>query len=212
MKHTILFLLALAILASWGCAEKRPPAHKPSPLVEHKQDEAGMPSSLALQVPLILSRDNYSSATTSLAMALSYRLGKKLDKEDVWKASGTTFLQVIKAGCQDAAGLRRAAGQWNYGDRSSFRTGLTTAGLKGYLNQAVPPVVLLRDPDSVEERYKGVIVSGYDETGFTILDPERGEYHLDYQRFTSLWRSRLCLGGEVVERPAFLVFAKDSNG
>jgi len=82
----------------------------------NEDEDRDIPKSLKnIKFLIFFKNDDYSCATTSLAMAITYleNLDKPLDKEFVWKISGTDQKDVHKYG-NDMEGLKRIANHFGY--------------------------------------------------------------------------------------------------
>lgn len=207
-------MMLVAAALAFGCAATETtgdaPAQKRSMVDRVAQTVEGFTElRVRLDVPLILSRDNYSSSAAALAMVMSSYAATRLDKAEVWQATGTTYRQVLKDCGLDMAGLARAAGAYGF-SRHRFRTGLSPEDLRELLRQGVPPILNIHVGPADELRSaRSVVVTGFDETGFDVSDPFEGTYHLRPQELVSRWRARLCspVPG-VVGRSAFVLWPR----
>jgi hypothetical protein len=106
-----------------------------------------IPESISHAVPLIPQFDNYSCATTSAAMAISF-LGKTatpLNKNDVWALSGTEIETVLRYG-NDMSGLKKIAD--HYGYKSEYANNIDIPKLEYLLSIGAMPILNIKQNDN----------------------------------------------------------------
>lgn len=158
--------------------------------------------------PHIEQRDNYSCATTSLAIVMSYYDNQTYGKSDVWKASGSSITEVSKVCGNDMNGLKAAAKKYGF-TSYEFVRGMSIDELKYMISQGIPVVVNIKN--FWKESFHAVVVTGYDEEDFTFVDPASSlsSYKIDYQTFGNKWYASLCTPrGERQSHTAFLLYPK----
>ncbi len=195
----ITFFLAVSFCANADTKEKRERKYifHPASIFEIPQYDpykmhVKANYSVKLNVPMILQNDNYSCATTSLAMVMSYYDNTLYNKDDVWNASGSSIEDVTQKCGNDMNGLKRAAQSFGF-TQYEFVDNLNINKLKDFINRGIPPIVNIKN--FFANFFHAVVVVGYDQEGFFINDPawyETSSYHIDYETFKTHWYAHLC--------------------
>lgn len=176
---------------------------------ETNQESTGITSNsrVKFDVPHIPQNDNYSCATTSLAMAISHFAGHLLDKNTAWKISGTEKQAVLKYG-NNMDGLKKIA--THYGYKSEFRDLMTIRDLEDLLTQKALIVINVRANPNVPASHS-VLVTGFDrdpET-FYINDPaDPQKTSISYSDLLSLWSTYLSSPARLSEQSGFIIYPK----
>jgi uncharacterized protein YvpB len=170
--------------------------------------KTNLPKSANMDVERIGQYDNYSCATTSLAMVFSYyEKDKVFLKQEVWDASESSIVDVTKRCGNDMNGLERAANKYGY-TNYKFVSGLTIDELKYFISNDIPIVVNIRNFS--QESYHAVVVTGYDEGSIFINDPVgASSYQVSYEKFMKHWYAELCSPRKGKHmRSAFILYNK----
>ncbi len=165
-----------------------------------------LPGYAELNVPHISQNDNYSCATTSLAMVMSYYDEKRYSKSEVWEISGSSRAAVRTSG-NDMAGLHRAAEHYGFMNRE-FIMGSTIDEIKYFISKGKPVIVNIRN--FFQKSSHAVVISGYDKEGFFFADPASrlGRYKKDYKTFKNHWWANLSTPKGRQHKTAFIVHSK----
>ena len=166
-------------------------------------DNDNIPEKAHLDVPLVQQRDNYSCATTSLAMVMSFYDKKIYDPKEVWKASGSSSNDVLRFG-NDMFGLKKAAKAYGFTE-FEFRNNISTDEIRRYIAHGVPVVVNIRD--FFGNTSHAVVVIGYDKDDLYIRDPSKSFiYRKKYQYFKDNWWANLTYPKGRYKQSAFILF------
>ena len=164
-----------------------------------------IPEEVRLDVPLIQQKDNFSCATTALAMVMSYYDKKIYTANEVWSASGSKSTEVRRKG-NDIYGLKKAAKKYGFTDYE-FRNNLSTDDLRVYIAQGIPVVVNIRNYFSNSSH--AVVVTGYDTKNLYINDPNHmSSYRKNYQYFLENWWAHLSYPEGKYKKSAFIIFPR----
>ncbi len=176
-----------------------------------EQHEINIPNNITFNVHYIPQNDNYSCATTSMAMAISYyeNLDKPLDKELVWKISGSDENDVYKYG-NDMEGLKNIANYYGY--KSEYTENMNISDIEYLLSKGVlvTPTITI---DNKTLTTHSVLVIGYDkdEKILYINDPaNRQNKILKYSDFETKWSSAyLSFPRKKANRSGFVIYPKN---
>ena len=166
-----------------------------------------------LDIPYIAQNDNYSCATTSLAMAISYyeKLNDKpLDKEFVWKLSNTDEKDVCKYG-NDMEGLKNIANYYGY--RSEYKEKMEIADVEELLSQGAL-VILNFQVDNKSSATHAQLVTGYNKNKkiFYINDPANIQNQvLEYSDLQTRWNANLSSPRGQSHRSCFIIYPKNKE-
>jgi dienelactone hydrolase/predicted double-glycine peptidase len=143
-------------------------------------------------VPYIAQNDDYSCATTSLAMAISYfeNLDKPLDKDIVWKILGSDKNDIHQYG-NDMDGLKRIAD--HYGFKSEFKDNMEIFDIEKLLSQK-SLVVLNISVSNNSSAIHALLVTGYDKNKkiFYVNDPaNKQNKEMKYSDLQDRWKAHL---------------------
>lgn len=178
------FVLLSLFLA--GCM-----ASGPKHISATEGDVNSAPAAVGMAVPFIGQYDDYSCATTSVAMAIShFRPGEPLlDKDQVWDLSGTAKFTVLREG-NDMAGLERIAK--HYGFKSEYLASTNIPTLE-YLLSKGALVVLNIQRSRTGRGSHALLATGYDKTKRTIFvnDPAGRESAFGYDELNARWSANL---------------------
>lgn len=170
-----------------------------------------LPSAYSIKkFPHIRQNDNYSCATTSLAMVMSYYDGNRYQKSEVWDASGSSVAAITarRTGGNDMPGLGRASEAFGF-TNYEFVQGMTLDQLKYLITQDIPVVVNIRNFS--QPYYHAVVAIGYDDSGVIFADPAYwgASYHKDYGTFMTHWYASLSVPQVKKKRQtAFILYRK----
>ena len=169
--------------------------------------EIRLPNRVKLDVVHISQQnDNRTCATTSVAMAISYYKKETLDKEKVWKISGTN-VDIIRLWGNDMAGLKRIAD--HYGYKNEYAAFLTFHDLEFLLSKGILPVINIKYQKTGMATH-AVLVTGYDRSKriFYINDPatSSASSKLDYVDLKSRWSAYLSSPRGMSIRSAFIIY------
>ena len=165
-----------------------------------------------LDVIHIAQNDDYSCATTSLAMVISYFEEKPLDKNEVWKISGSNIFDVMNYG-NDMEGLKRATEYYGY--ISKFKENLSIADLEKYISNGIPIVINILQPNMASATH-AVLVVGFDRDKkiLYINAPAKSVIgkSISYKALDNLWSANIKkhdgTGYEIAYRSGFIVYPK----
>lgn len=159
-----------------------------------------------LAVPYIEQRDDYSCATTSAAMVISYYEHQMLDKDKVWLISGSNVQDVKNYG-NDMDGLKKVAD--HYGYKSEFKENLSLTDLGKYISEDTPVIINLLQEVGLPYTHS-VLVIGCNSKDkiFYLHDPAYtvvGE-RISYQALSKRWSSHLSKPRKLAVQSGFLVY------
>lgn len=156
-----------------------------------------------LNVVYIPQNDTKSCATTSVAMIISYykNLSKPLDKEIVWKISGSDE-KTIKTLGNDMEGLKRIA--IYYGFQSRYLEYMKIKDIEAFLSKGIPVMINVSDG----EDNHALLVVGYDKNKkiFYINDPaEIQDKIVKYSFLKSHWYADLSAPRGLSNQSGFVI-------
>lgn len=152
--------------------------------------ESTLPAKAEINVRIVSQCDNYSCATSSLAMVMSYYDHKMYYKQEVWDASGSRISDVRDRCGNDMNGLKRAAEKYGF-TKFQFVRSMKLSELKYLISQDIPVIVNIKNFFN-PKRSHAVVVTGYDEQDMIINDPSGRSYKIDNQKFLDHWYANLC--------------------
>lgn len=160
------------------------------------------------KVKQIPQNDNYSCATTSVAMVISFYEeinGKPLDKDVVWDISKTDIQRVRKYG-NDISGLRNISKYYGY--QSEFMQNISYPELHYLLSKNIPVVIFINlfDPTITH----AILVTGYDinKSVYFIQDPSSDDKSMPKQFLETCWNAWLSNPRTDSYRAGFVIFPK----
>ena len=167
-----------------------------------------IPKQTINEVVLINQNDNYSCATTSLAMILSEYQGlhdKPLNKDIVWNDSESSISTIRTLG-NDVEGLYKICKK--YGFRYEFIQHLTNQEVEYLLSKHIYMVAFIRIN---ENQTHAITVTGYDRTNkhFYINNTNGQKGSISYSDFDKCWNALLSHPRIVSERGALIVFPNE---
>jgi len=147
-----------------------------------------IPDQIKIAVPHIAQNDDYSCATTSLAMALSYYRGDSMaliDKDFAWTVSRANKETVRKIG-NDMESLGKLASY--FGFSSEFCTDLTIDQIEFLLSRGILCILNIRTKGSFSEAH-AVLAIGYDKIDKKIFvnDPANMIKEISYKDLEENW-------------------------
>ncbi len=157
---------------------------------------------------LIKQNDDYSCATTSLAMIISEYQGlhnKPLDKNIVWKDSESS-IDTVKTSGNDVEGLCRICNK--YGFRYEFLQNVTNQEVEYLLSKHIYMVAFIRINAKVTH---AVVIAGYDRTikHFYINNTNGLKGSISYSDFDKCWNALLSHPRIASSRSVLVVFPND---
>ena len=168
-----------------------------------------LPQQIKLDVVHIPKNDNYSCATTAVAMAISYYEGKLLDKEIVWKISGCSKKALWTYG-NDMIGLKRVA--THYGYQSEYAENLTFHDLQFLLSKGILVVLNIKYRKTGTETH-AVLATGYDNSKkvFFINDSAKQKAGGEISHADLIIRWSACLSAPMgpSTRSGFIIYPKN---
>ncbi len=172
MKTLLLILAVLSLSTQMCCDKANPEVSTVKGIAVPRLKEIELPDHVHINVVHISQNDNYSCATTSVAMAVSHYKGlysTPLDKEAIWKLSGADF-NIIRTKGNDMSALERITK--HYGYQSEFAENLTFHDLEFLLSKGILIVINFR-PSLIWNNTHAVLVTGYDRSlkSFYVNDP-----------------------------------------
>lgn len=152
-------------------------------------EAATIPDRKMIVVPHIFQDDGKSCATTSVAMAVSHYLGmqeRPLDKEEVWKISGTNEKAVSSWG-NDMTGLRRIVA--HYGLKGEYRNRMNLKQLEYLLSRDILVAINVKAEDSGNATHM-VLAVGYDNERNALFVNDPANPHGETVEFPISWLDR----------------------
>jgi hypothetical protein len=170
-------------------------------------DENGNLIKIINNVVYIAQNDNYSCATTSVAMAVSYFLfdNKPLDKETIWELSGTNKSFVLNYG-NDMYGLKKITDSYNL--RSEYKTNLTISDLEKLLIEGALIVLNIKVNETGSSTH-AILAVGFNKKGeyLYIKDPSISDNYLFYYSdLKKRWSAHLSLPRGMSFRSGFIIY------
>lgn len=144
-------------------------------------------------------------------MAISHFEGRLLDKETVWKISGTDEQAIYRYG-NDMDGLKKITS--HYGYQGEFKDQLTIRDLERLLTQKALIVINIRaNPDETSSSH-AVLVAGFDKDleMLYINDPaDHQKTSIPYSDLLSHWSAYLSSPPGLFEKSGFIIYPKPST-
>jgi ABC-type bacteriocin/lantibiotic exporter with double-glycine peptidase domain len=164
------------------------------------------PNEYKIDIVRIPQNDDYSCATTSLDMIISYynKEDKPIDKEYIWKLSKTSKEQVKKYG-NNIKGLDRIADLYKY--KHKFQQGMSFDDLRLYISHNIPVIVFINYD---EKHTHATLINGYDinKKIFYVLDPSVDETIMSESFLNTHWSAWLSNPKINSYRAGYIVFNK----
>lgn len=197
------FVSVLALFALLGCSQK-----ESSTFLLTKRNTAQTPDEVVNNVVLIKQNDNYSCATTSVAMIISEYEGlhdKPLNKDDVWNLSGSSISTIRTLG-NDLDGLRKICTRYGY--KYEFIQDLKNEEVEYLLSKGVFLVAFIRVNDT---NTHAIVLTGYSKKArlFYVNDPAGGKTQIPYPIMDIYWNALLSHPRIATHRGALVVFPKE---
>ncbi|MGA3288162.1 MAG: C39 family peptidase [Bacteroidota bacterium] len=200
-----LSLFALVILITQlGCDEKNT-----TTVPDLKESE--LPDHVYINVVQIPQNDNYSCATTSVAMAISHFEGldsTPLDQDSIWVLSGADSTMIRTQG-NDMNALERITK--HYGYQSKYTENLTDYDLELFLSKGILVVINFR-PNVSGNNTHAVLVIGYDRSlkTFYVNDPAKKTPGtlFSYSDLEQRWTAWLSSPRVLSNHSGFIIYPK----
>lgn len=163
-----------------------------------------IPNECKIDLLRIPQNDDYSCATTSLDMIISYyaKTAKPIDKDYIWGLSQTNKDQVRKYG-NDITGLDRIADHYKY--KHIFRQGMSFDELRYYISINTPVIVFIHFD---KEHTHATLINGYDvqKRIFYVLDPSVEETIMPESFLEEHWSALLSNPKTESYRAGYILF------
>lgn len=177
-------------------------------LEEHAEN---LPNNVKRNVPYIPQNDNYSCATTSMAMAISYyeNLDKPLDKELVWKISGTDENNVYKYG-NDMEGLKNIANYYGY--KSEYTEHMKITDIEHLLSKGILVMLNIKNKKGSSANYHALLVIGYDKNKKILYindSSNRRNKVFEYSDLETRWSAALSSPIGMSHQSGFVIYPKN---
>lgn len=199
--ETIVGCVLVLTLFLAGCA-----SHSLKGIRIDAADLESIPDSIRHDVPFIAQNDNYSCATTSLAMAISYYEDgtTAIDKDSAWQISGIDRETVRKMG-NDMAGLERLAAHFGY--ESEYGNRLSISTLEFLLSQNALIVLNIRASRTGRQTH-AVLATGYNRMRETLYinDPGDSPKEMSYADLEARWSAYLSNPRGMSRRSGFVIY------
>jgi hypothetical protein len=174
-----------------------------------KENIGSIPAVVKLNVVYIPQNDNKSCATTSAAMAISYYadLRKPLDKEVVWKISGTDENTIYQYG-NDMGGLKRIAEYFGY--KSEYADNMAIHDIEFLLSKGILVVLNIRMNETGSATH-AVLATGYDNSKKILYINDPATIDRKFFKYSDLekrWSAILSSPMGMSYRSGFIIYPK----
>lgn len=167
-------------------------------------DKSRIPSKHLIEMIRIPQNDNYSCATTSAAMIITYyqKLTQPLNKEFIWELSKTDKESVLKYG-NDISGLNRICDYYNY--KHDFKQNMSFDDLHYYLSQNIPIIIFINFD---KNHTHATVLNGYDidKQVFYVNDPSVEEKEMPELFLENHWTAWLANPRTDSYRAGYLIY------
>lgn len=157
-------------------------------------------------VGMIAQNDNYSCATTSTAMAISYfaEPNPPINKDTAFAISGSNINTIQTAG-NDMAGLKNIAN--HYGYKSEYLNNMSIEMLENLLAAKALIVLNIKAGDTGSATH-AVLATGYNKNlrKIYINDPAQRISEFDYTYLESRWSAALSNPASMSIRSGFIIY------
>jgi hypothetical protein len=203
-----LSLFALVILITQlGCDKK----NTTDEITVPDSKESELPDSVYINVVQIPQNDNYSCATTSVAMAISHFEGldsTPLDQDSIFVLSGADST-ILRTQGNDMNALERITN--HYGYQSTYTENMTDYNLELLLSKGILVVINFR-PNVSANNTHAVLVIGYDKSlkTFYVNDPAK-KYPgtlFSYSDLEQSWTAWLSSPRGLSNHSGFIIYPK----
>ena len=200
-RLTVYIILTISLVLS-GCRSNKITG------IEIKQ-KVDLPDNIFISVPHISQKDNYSCATTSVAMAISaYKSLYKdpLNKEESWLISKSNKFKVRNFG-NDVSALQRLVKF--HGFAGEFVNQIGIYNLKYLLANNILIVLFIR-PDLSKKGTHAILVIGYDDTKQKIFieDPSNRLTEMNFKDLEKHWMAFLSKPILSSKQAGFIIYPK----
>lgn len=159
-------------------------------------------------VPVMYQDSDYTCATTSLAMAISYfgKLDVPLANNIAWDLSGSSINAIHTTG-NDMDGLKKLAD--HYGYKTEYKNNMTTTDLENLLNSKALIVLNIKAADTGNQTH-AVLATGYNKSARKIYvnDPAKRLTEFDYTYLESRWSAFLTAPLGMSTKSGFVIYPK----
>ena len=202
MRKAALLVFIAVIFAIPGCSRKAS-----NTLVVRQRHISQTPAEVINNVVLIKQNDNYSCATTSVAMIISEYEGlhdTPLNKDEVWSLSGSN-IGTIRTRGNDLDGLKRICATFGY--NYEFIQDLTTKEVEYLLSQGVFLVAFIQINETSTH---AIVLTGYNKKAklFYVNDPAGTTAQIPYSAMDVYWKAMLSHPRILTHRAALVIFPK----
>jgi Peptidase_C39 like family len=193
-KRTVLLSSALLLLTLVGCGGgSSETSDASSGTVKHS-------------VVNIYQNNDYTCATTSAAMAISYfdKLAVPISNDVAWTLSGSS-IDAIRSTGNDMDGLKRLADHYRY--KSEYVNNMSTDMLEGLLAANALVVLNIKAGDTGNATH-AVLATGYNKSARKIYvnDPAGRLTEFDYSYLESRWSAFLTSPYGMSNRSGFVIY------
>jgi len=205
MKITYYLIVVLSFSLFQSC---NAPSRNINSFEINKQNVSSFPDKYNNNILQILQNDNYSCATTSVAMIITFyeKLeNNPLDKDFVWEISISNVENVRKYG-NDIKGLKNIANYYGY--QSDFMQNITYQELNYLLSSEIPVVVFINLGD--ETITHALVLTGYDTINkvYYIQDPSSDSKTMPIEFLDKYWNAWLSNPKTNSYRSGFIMIPK----
>ncbi len=202
MKKAARCILIAVLFLMLGCSHK-----SSNNLVITNGMISHTPDEVINNVVLIKQNDNYSCATTSVAMIISEYEGlhdTPLNKDEVWSLSGSN-IGTIRTRGNDLYGLKRICDTFGY--NYEFIQDLTTKEVEYLLSQGIFLVAFVRINDTSTH---AIVLTGYNKKTklFYVNDPAGAKTQIPFSVMDVHWNAMLSHPRILTHRGALVIFPK----
>ncbi len=171
-------------------------------------DKNHIPDKYLINMDRIKQNDNYSCATTSVAMIISYykQLSEPLNKDYIWELSKTDKERVLRYG-NDIMGLNRICDYYDY--NYEFKQNMSFDDLHYFISKNIPVVIFINFD---RKHTHATVVNGYDSDKkvFYIIDPSVEDEVMPEAFLEKHWSALLSNPKTESHRAGYLIFKKEN--
>ncbi len=202
MRKAARRIFIVVIFSMLGCSQK-----SSNNFVITNEMLSHTPDEVVNNVVLIKQNDNYSCATTSVAMILSEYEGlhdTPLSKDDIWALSGSSISTIRTLG-NDLDGLEKICDTFGY--KYEFIQDLTTKKVEYFLSKGIFLVAFVRINDTTTH---AIVLTGYNKNTklFYGNDPAGAKIQIPFSVMDVYWNAMLSHPRILTHRGALVIFPK----
>jgi len=206
MKIKYYLLVILSFFIFQNCNS---PFKKKNSFEINKQNVLSFPDKYNNNILQILQKDNYSCATTSVAMIITFYEeleSNPLEKNIVWEISKNSIEKVLKYG-NDISGLKNIAKYYGY--QSEFMQNITYQELNFLLSNEIPVVIFINLGN--ETMTHALLLTGYDIKSkvYYIQDPSSDVKTMPIEFLDKYWNAWLSNPRTNSYRSGFIMIPKE---